>query len=92
MLEGRQKLYKERFKLWGWQKNLPAKIARFMTEKAKKRKRETGSDTVFSYGGRQWTKDRAATTLTRAKRPRTDFEVLGKRRTQSIQRFLREPS
>ncbi|KAH6895896.1 hypothetical protein B0T10DRAFT_587446 [Thelonectria olida] len=72
------KVYKERFKQWEWSKNLPAEVAGFMVEKSKRRKRENGSDTVFTYGGKQWDKTRAENTLTRSKKPRTqDAAAIG---------------
>ncbi|KAH8884179.1 hypothetical protein GQ53DRAFT_830103 [Thozetella sp. PMI_491] len=66
--EASTKLYKDKFKEWGWQKNLPTKIALFMTDKAKKRKRDKGKETIFTYRERPWTKARAESTLTRAKK------------------------
>ena len=65
-----EKLYKDKFKEWGWQKNLPAKMALFMNEKAKQRKQEEGKDTIFSFGGRLWDRQRVENTLVRTKRPR----------------------
>ncbi|KAI1077366.1 hypothetical protein F5B20DRAFT_273301 [Whalleya microplaca] len=62
------KLYKEEFKEWDWQKNLPASHARFMTRKSKKRKMEEGKDTIFAYGGQQWTSKRAERSLARTKK------------------------
>jgi hypothetical protein len=41
-----------------------------MKEKAKRRKREEGKDTVFSFGGRVWDTNRVERTATRAKRSR----------------------
>ncbi|KAI0902167.1 hypothetical protein F4806DRAFT_28518 [Annulohypoxylon nitens] len=70
--EASQKLYKDKFKLWGWQKNLSSERARFMAEKAEKRKREDGKDTVFLYRGQTWTRERVQSSASRAKRARTD--------------------
>ncbi|KAK7413633.1 hypothetical protein QQX98_007496 [Neonectria punicea] len=70
------KLYKERFKQWGWNKNLPVPIAEFMAGKAKERKRKRGCETVFKYGGRQWDKARAEHTLSRTKKPRLQKDDL----------------
>ncbi|KAH8694492.1 hypothetical protein BGZ61DRAFT_588458 [Ilyonectria robusta] len=67
-----QKLYKEKFKEWGWQKNLPVKYAQFMTEKAKKRMREDEKETIFMYGGQSWTKERAEKSASRAKKTRRE--------------------
>jgi len=61
------KQYKDRFKLWGWQKNLPAETAQFMIAKANERKRRN-KDTVFKFGGMTWTPERAQTTVKRAKK------------------------
>ncbi|KAI0974341.1 hypothetical protein F4678DRAFT_470408 [Xylaria arbuscula] len=65
------KLYKDRFKIWGWQKNLPAGHAHFMAEKAKKRSLEEGKSTIFTYGGQSWPEDRILSSAMRAKRART---------------------
>ncbi|KAH7169989.1 hypothetical protein EDB81DRAFT_150522 [Dactylonectria macrodidyma] len=74
--EASQKLYKSKFKDWGWNKNLPGHIAEFMVETAKKRKRDRGSDTVFSYGGRNYDESRAMNTLSRTKqRAENEAEV-----------------
>ncbi|KAI0876477.1 hypothetical protein GGS24DRAFT_513613 [Hypoxylon argillaceum] len=70
--EASTKLYKARFKIWGWQKNLPSKHAQFMAEMAKKRRLEEGKTTVFSYGGKLWTEDKVLSSARRAKRPRPD--------------------
>ncbi|KAK1771936.1 hypothetical protein QBC33DRAFT_566069 [Phialemonium atrogriseum] len=71
-----QKLYKDKFKEWNWQKNLPARHAHFMTAKATKRKREEKKDTIFFYGGQTWTSERAERTLLRTKKTRLDDEVM----------------
>ncbi|KEY66009.1 hypothetical protein S7711_06917 [Stachybotrys chartarum IBT 7711] len=65
--EASEKLFKEKFKLWGWQKNLPADKAAFMVRKARQRKLEAGKDTVFKFGGQEWDSDRAGSTVSRAK-------------------------
>jgi len=62
----RQKAYKEQFDLWQWKKKLPKEVAQFMTEKAKKRKREERKDTLFSYGGKKWTRARAEKSVARS--------------------------
>ncbi|KAK3998173.1 hypothetical protein QBC44DRAFT_376039 [Cladorrhinum sp. PSN332] len=62
------KLYKDKFKEWKWQKNLPSSHARFMDAKARKRLRQEGKSTVFHYGGQEYTAERAARTLSRTKR------------------------
>ncbi|KAK2598556.1 hypothetical protein N8I77_011959 [Diaporthe amygdali] len=60
-----QKLYKSKFKTWGWNKFLPAVSAYFIVEKAKKRKLQHGKDTIFSLGGQQWTQERAEESMKR---------------------------
>ncbi|KAK4450924.1 hypothetical protein QBC34DRAFT_447896 [Podospora aff. communis PSN243] len=62
-----QKAYKEQFDVWGWKKKLPKEVAQFMTEKAKKRKREAQKETLFSYGGKKWTRARAEKSVSRSK-------------------------
>ncbi|KAK1835760.1 hypothetical protein QBC39DRAFT_249393 [Podospora conica] len=61
-----QKAYKDQFDIWGWKKNLPKEIAHFMVENSKKRKKQK-KDTVYTYGGKEWTTARAERTLSRAK-------------------------
>lgn len=73
-----QKLYKTKFKEWNWQKNLSADTALKMTEKAKRRKREEGKDTVFTFGGRVWDSRRLESTLVRAKKPKVTIDLTGK--------------
>lgn len=73
----RKKLYKERFKVWGWQKNLPGQYAQWMTQKANKRKRDDGKETVFFYGGLQWDKSKAQRSAVRSKKVSTGTEVIG---------------
>ncbi|KPM45639.1 hypothetical protein AK830_g910 [Neonectria ditissima] len=70
------KLYKEKFKQWGWSKNLPVPIAEFIVGKAKERRRNRGEETVFTYGGRQWDQARAEHTLSRTTKPRLQSEHL----------------
>jgi hypothetical protein len=48
-----------------------------MTAKATKRKREEKKDTVFTYSGITWTRERAEKTLVRAKKLRVDPDVIG---------------
>ena len=69
-------MYKESFKSWGWQKNLPGQYAQWMTEKAAKRKREEGKDTVFNFGGLQWNTSQAQKSALRSKKVRTEFEAI----------------
>ncbi|KAL8713832.1 MAG: hypothetical protein Q9225_006682 [Loekoesia sp. 1 TL-2023] len=70
-----QKLYKTKFKEWNWQKNLPTDTALKMAEKAKRRKREEGKDTVFSFGGRVWEDHRVENTLARTKKPKVTIDL-----------------
>ncbi|RDW80899.1 hypothetical protein BP5796_05597 [Coleophoma crateriformis] len=65
------KRYKDRFEAWGWRKNLPGEYAQWMVQKAHKRKREDGKETVFHYGGLQWDKAEAERSATRSKKPRS---------------------
>ncbi|KAL1880104.1 hypothetical protein Daus18300_001467 [Diaporthe australafricana] len=60
-----QKLYKDKFKIWEWNKNLPISHANFMVDKAKKRKRQDEKETVFLFGGQRWTEERAQSTVAR---------------------------
>lgn len=73
----REKLYKERFKAWGWQKNLPGQYAQWMTEKANKRKRDENKDTVFSYGGLEWDKSQAQKSAVRSKKVSLATQIIG---------------
>ncbi|KAJ3535651.1 hypothetical protein NM208_g7047 [Fusarium decemcellulare] len=73
--EASTKLYKEKFKQWGWNKKLPVPIAEFMANKAQSRKRGDGRDTVFMYGGKVWDRSRAENTLSRSKKSRTQDSV-----------------
>lgn len=73
-----QKLYKTKFKEWNWQKNLPVDTARLMAEKAKRRKREEGKDTVFSFGGRLWDSNRVENTLNKARKTWNSEDLAGK--------------
>jgi hypothetical protein len=66
---GRPKQYKDKFKVWGWQKNLPVDVAHFIIKKTGDRKRANPSkDTAFNFGGKPWTIDRARVTAKRARR------------------------
>ncbi|CAH0049043.1 unnamed protein product [Clonostachys solani] len=71
----RKKLYKDRFRAWNWNKNLPTQIAEFMDAKLKQRQ-ETGSQTIFVYGERTWDRSRVESTLSRSKRRRTANEPI----------------
>ena len=73
----RTKLYKDRFKMWGWQKNLPGPHAQWMTLKANKRKRDDGKETVFFYGGLKWDKSKVQKSALRSKKVSTGTDVIG---------------
>jgi len=47
-----------------------------MTEKAAKRKREEGKDTIFNFGGLQWNTSQAQKSALRSKKARTSSEVI----------------
>ncbi|KAI1130526.1 hypothetical protein F5Y10DRAFT_235429 [Nemania abortiva] len=67
-----EKLYKKKFKEWGWSKNLPVEMAVVMAQKMRERKQKENKDTVFIYGGRQIDYKKVEDTISRAKRSRTD--------------------
>ncbi|KAF4622665.1 hypothetical protein G7Y89_g14362 [Cudoniella acicularis] len=69
------KRYKEKFEAWGWRKNLPGEYAQWMAQKANKRKREDGKETVFHYGGLRWNKADAEKSATRSKKARNRAET-----------------
>jgi hypothetical protein len=49
-------MYKDKFKDWGWYKNLPSAMALWMFQKWDQRMKEVPSkDTNFEMGGRTWT-------------------------------------
>ncbi|KAL8767768.1 MAG: hypothetical protein Q9209_005854 [Squamulea sp. 1 TL-2023] len=70
-----QQLYKKKFTEWKWQKNLSVDTALRMAEIAKRRKREEGKDTVFTYRGRVWESDRIENTLLRTKKPKVAIDL-----------------
>ena len=72
------------FKEWKWQKNLSTEAALVMAEKANRRKREEGKDTVFVCGGKVWGRDRIDSTLARVKRARFNENLAGKFHTKSL--------
>ncbi|KAF7519889.1 hypothetical protein G7054_g12947 [Neopestalotiopsis clavispora] len=74
--EATARVFKDKFKQWGWQKNLPAKHAHFMVHKANNRKRKERKDTIFEYGGQRWDSKRAKNTLTRTKKTANDDNVI----------------
>jgi len=65
------------FDVWGWRKNLPVEHAQWMVQKAHKRRREDGKETVFLYGGLRWDKADAEKSVTRSKKPRTESGSIG---------------
>ena len=75
MLAGTQKAirgkrYREKFKEWGFMKNLPSNLADWMVSKAEKRKTEDNKDTIFRVAGEEWDVERARTAADRSKRRR----------------------
>jgi hypothetical protein len=55
----REKQYKDKFRLWGWRRNLRKQEGLFMKSKALKRQQQKPpKDTVFEWGGQEWTRDR----------------------------------
>jgi hypothetical protein len=55
-----------------------------MKEKAKRRKREEGKDTVFSFGGRVWDSNRIENTAIRAKKSRVSEDMESKLRDSGM--------
>lgn len=49
-----------------------------MKEKAKRRKREEGKETIFSFGGKVWDDSRIESTATRAKKSKTSEDMESK--------------
>ncbi|KAF8849071.1 hypothetical protein BDZ45DRAFT_810268 [Acephala macrosclerotiorum] len=70
------KRYKEQFDAWGWRKNLPGEYAQWMAQKANKRKREDGKDTIFIYGGAEWDKGVVERSAVRSKKARKGAEAI----------------
>lgn len=79
-----QKAYKEQFDSWQWKKKLPKEIAQYMVEKDKKRKRQGKKGTVYKWGGRKWTGERAKKSFTRSKAGNNPPEVMPTLRTVSL--------
>ena len=79
------KAYKEKFKEWKWQKNLPGEHAQWMVAKANKRKREEAKDTVFIYGGSKWTKERAESSASRSKKRMLGSESMRKSKSELLE-------
>ncbi|KAK7999377.1 hypothetical protein PG990_011977 [Apiospora arundinis] len=50
--EASHKMYKEKFRVWRWQKNLPTRTQVLFMAKAKARRETKGKETVFRFGGR----------------------------------------
>ena len=72
------------FKEWKWQKNLSTEAALVLVEKANRRKRDHGKDTVFEVGGKVWTRDRIESTLARVKRTRFNEDRASKSHTNEL--------
>jgi len=62
------KAYKEKFKLWGWRKNLSGEVAHWMVDRAKERQ-ATGKKTEFELFGQRWSLEQASKTANRTKKP-----------------------
>lgn len=73
----RPKQYKERFKSWGWRKNVSGHEAQWMVNKANKRKNEEKKETVFIIGGSKWYKTDAERSAKRSKKSQREFDVMG---------------
>ena len=71
------KLYKEKFRIWGWQKKTTRQYAQWMIQKANKRKRDDHKETVFYYGGLKWDTSRAQRSAFRSKKASAEMEVIG---------------
>ncbi|KAM0429216.1 hypothetical protein ACHAPT_006430 [Fusarium lateritium] len=50
-----ERMYKNRFKIWRWSKNLPHEVARWMTEKIQQRR---PTETVFYWNDQKWTSEK----------------------------------
>jgi hypothetical protein len=74
----RSKMYKEKFKNWGWGKNLPHRYAQWMVQKAQHRRREESKDTIFFYGGSVYDSTIAENRASRTKRDGPDPDLMGK--------------
>ncbi|KAF2105452.1 hypothetical protein BDV96DRAFT_655598 [Lophiotrema nucula] len=61
------KLYKEKFKFWRWQKNLPGEVAHWMVDRATLRE-AGGKQTEFEFGGQKWSIEQAVSTASRTKK------------------------
>lgn len=68
------KLYKQKFKQWGWSKYLTAEKANWMSRKKEKRMREDQKETSFQVGGRDLSVDEIQRKAKRAK-PQ-DYRIL----------------
>ncbi|KAI9851900.1 MAG: hypothetical protein M1824_002450 [Vezdaea acicularis] len=64
-----KKMYKVKFKEWGWSKNLPKDRAQWMLNRAEQRKRQypEGRDLIFEFGEQSWTVERVRKSIRRAK-------------------------
>lgn len=73
----RIKQFKQQFSAWHWQKNLPSEKAQWMSEKAKKRKRDDQKDTVFHFGSKEWTRERVEASTSRSKALPNNSQLIG---------------
>ncbi|TPX22058.1 hypothetical protein DIZ76_013922 [Coccidioides immitis] len=68
-----KKMYKEKFREWGWYKNLPKEMALWMFQKYKQRMREIGRDTQFTLGERVWSSGQISKRVQRSGNPRHEI-------------------
>jgi hypothetical protein len=60
--------------MWGVKKNLPVETAHFMVVKAKQRRQAPDrKETIFTFGGMQWTSERAEMTIKGASKGSSDI-------------------
>ena len=76
----REKMYKDKFKSWKWNKNLPREKAAFMLHRINQRKPER---IKFLYGNRTWTEDRIRQTYERYNKTSTAGDALASHANQS---------
>jgi len=74
----RRKVYKDKINKWGWKKNIPGHYAQWMVRKANQRKKETGKDTLFYYGGLRYDKSRVASSASRSKKADGNADAMSK--------------
>jgi hypothetical protein len=73
-------MYKDKFKAWGWSKYLPKDRAQWMLNKAEQRNcqdPDRKKDTIFGFGGQEWTVKRVRKSTQRAKVTEDEVIALG---------------